>query len=170
MDSFFFFAASSFAWGFNILSQPPQHLPGRASEPKQGQGEPWGYRAPHTQFPPKNLLSLPQALAFLAELHRRPSKAPRLKSAVWSMVITSECLTPRGRGGHCNGWERKPAELTHTPNLFPVMVWYPPPPVHCSQHAGSAPCPCAHLRNSWWSYVSPEKRPISTHSTRSVQL
>lgn len=82
----------------------------------------------------KKLHSLPQALAFLAELHRGSSKAPRLKSAVWSMVITSGVLNPH-TGGEWGGvveeamrWVGKRAGLRQTPNLFPVMAWYPPPP------------------------------------------
>lgn len=59
--------------------------PGRASEPEQGPGCALGSAELRTSISSqkkKNLHSLPQALAFLAELHRGSSEAPRLKSAV----------------------------------------------------------------------------------------
>lgn len=173
MDSFF----CSFS-----CQRPPHPLPATSAPSPagclslSGAGVRLGLLNPtHCQFPPKKLHSLPQALAFLAELHRSSSKAPRLKSAVWSMVITSGVLNP-SRGGVrwrelCDGWERESRAQADSKSLScnglisssPVCLC-----VHCSQHAGSAPCPNACLENSCWSHLSPEESLISTHSTRSV--
>lgn len=42
--------------------------------------------------------------------------------------------------------------------------------VHCSQHAGSVPCPSACLGNSCWSYLSPEESDINTQYEISLTL
>lgn len=128
----------------------------------------------------KAQLSLPQMLAwvmfffffFLAELHVGCSKAPRLKSAVWSMVITSRVLNPSG------GWEvgglhyvmggRENRSETDSKSLS--CKWHDIllPRLCVQPRAGSVPCPSACLENSCWSRLSPEESLISTHCMRSV--
>lgn len=126
----------------------------------------------------KKLHSLPQALAFLAELHRGSSKAPRLKSAVWSMVITSGVLNPHeggngggGGGSYAMGGKESRAETDSKSLSCNGLISSSSSVclcVHCSQHAGSVLCPNSCLENSCWSHLSPEESLISTHSVRSV--
>lgn len=172
---------SSLARGLHILSQPPQHLSGQGVWAWALLGWAWGL--PSSTHTVNFLRKTPRPplgtsfyffLFFLAEWYRDSSKASRLKTAVWSMVITSGVLNlAMGRGVEgAMRWVGQRAELRQTPNLFPVMAWHPSSLIHlcvrCCQHAGSAPCPNACLETSCWSHFSPEESLISTNSMRSV--
>lgn len=135
-----FFAASSFARGPHILLRATSApFPAGCLSLSRARVRLGAVELHTLSISSKKLHSLPQALAFLAELHRGSSKAPRLKSAVWSMVITSGVLNPHEGGREGVGgvveeamrWVGERAGLRQTPNLFPVMAWYPPPPSVC---------------------------------------
>lgn len=108
---------------------------------------------------------------FLAELRVGCGKAPGLKSAVWSTVITNGVLNPSGGGLFYAMGGRESRSETDSKYLScngkisssPVCLC-----VHCSQHAGSVLCPSGCLENSCWSNLSLEESLISTHCMRSV--
>lgn len=125
----------------------------------------------------EKLHSLPRALAwvmaffFWPELHRGSGKAPRFKSAVCSMVITSGVLNPSRRGVQwselCDG--RESTAETDSKSLScngMIDSSLDSLCVHCSQHTDSVTS--ASLRYRCWSHLSPEEILISTHNMRSV--
>lgn len=93
-----------------------------------GLSESWGCWAPHTVNFLRQLHRLPEGTP---ELYRHSSTAPRLKSAVWSTVITSRVLhLTRGGGGgsYAMGGTDSRAETLSTmfqTHVSLISVWDP---------------------------------------------
>lgn len=132
----------------------------------------------HCQFPQKKKNSTTSPghyffffSFFLTKWYHDFYKALRLKTAVWSMFITSRVLNLT-IGGLAMRWVGQRAELRQSQNLFPVIVWQPSSLiclcVHCCRHTGSAPCPNACLETSCWAHFCQRESLTSTHSMRSV--
>lgn len=151
-------------------------FPGRVSEPEPGWGAPWGCWAPHTvNFLQKHPLAplgiglshgfflSSSSFFFLAELLCGSGKAPRLKSPVWSTVITSGVLNPWrgvcGGGNYAMGGRESRAETVS--ESFSCNSIISSSVCVLLSTCCSAPCPSAGLGNSCWGHLSLEERPIS---------